>query len=184
MKKTDKIFSANHGILICKMEEGKYRTKTAIPNLIRYVLRSEGSSKAGKSDVLCSGAYGAIDFLGERLIIKQFNQVSSLNTRNAEIKRYIDHQIFEFSEITEQILQQNPQMQKEICSDMTSILSDDQYQIVYALHTPDEDSKHLHVHFAVNTVSFTTALKRQEYWHNTDVHLEKMDAYLEKKLKQ
>lgn len=182
MATKNNIPNEKHGILISKMKKGNYCTKDATKKVINYILRAEGSSKANKSDVLCQGAYGAIDFLGENFIIKQFNQVSSLNPHNRDKNRYIDHQIFAFSDVSEKILEANPDLWRKTCSDMTSILSDEQHQVAYALHKPDSDCKHLHLHFAVNTVDFHTGNKRQENWQQTAKHQEKLNAYLEDNL--
>lgn len=182
MNTKDNYNHRKHGILNPKMKSGRYCTKSATPNLIRYISRGKGSSKASQNDLLCFGAYGAIDFLGVNAITKQFNQVSSLNTRNASKNRYIDHEIFSFSEATEKVLLHNPQIWRKTCSDMASILSDGQHQVAYALHMPDGESQHLHVHFAVNTVNFTTGLKRQENRHRTGEHQKKLNSYLEDNL--
>mgnify|MGYP001084445227 CR=1 FL=1 len=39
---------------------------------------------------------------------------------------------------------------------------DDGFQVYYGVHRPDGTEKHLHMHFAVNTVNFKTGKKRHE----------------------
>ena len=173
-----------NGILISLMGHDNYCTKNSTKRVVKYILRSDKSSKAGKNDVLYHGTYGAIDFLGENFIVKQFDEISTLNTYNGKVKRYIDHQIFSFSEESEKIIEANPNIWKDLCSDMTLILSDEQYQTVYALHAPDEDCDHLHIHFGINTVNFCTGKKRQENWQRNKKHLEQLDTYLENILEQ
>lgn len=35
-------------------------------------------------------------------------------------------------------------------------------QVLYGVHSPSEEDAHLHIHFAINTVSFETGNKRRE----------------------
>lgn len=136
----------------------------------------------GKSDVLCSGAYGAIDFLGEESIIQQFEQISKLNTRKNKRNRYIDHQILSLPAYAESALKNHPELIDKTCFNLAVILSDEEYQVAYALHEPDEENKHYHMHFAVNTVNFRTGLKRQESYQKNAEHEKKMLAYMKRNL--
>lgn len=168
--------------LFSKMGKNKYNTKDAPENVIKYILRSEGSSKERADDVLCSGAYGAIDFLGEETTIQQFEKTSKLNTRKNKKNRYIDHQVLSLPPYAESALKNHPELIHKTCSNLAVILSDEEYQVVYALHEPDENNKHYHMHFAVNTVNFRTGLKRQESYQKNAEHEKKMLAYMKRNL--
>ncbi len=167
-----------NGILISCMGKGKYQNLDSAESVIKYILRSPGSSKAGKNDVIYHSAYGATD-LDVNMTIHQFEQISAFNTRKTKKKRYIDHQIFSFNHNSEKRIKRHPELIPEMCSNMAEILSDENYQVVYALHEPDTETNYYHIHFAVNTVSFADALKRQENYINTKKHQQELDDYLE-----
>lgn len=170
-----------NGILISCMGKGKYKNLNATRNVIRYILRGEGCSKENKNDVIYHSAYGATD-LDINIAIHQFEQISAFNTRKTKKKRYIDHQIFSFNHNSEKRIKRHPELIPEICSTMAEILSDRKYQVVYALQKPDTENNYYHIHFAVNTVSFIDARKRQENYINTQRHQQELDDYLEKSL--
>ena len=52
---------------------------------------------------------------------------------------------------------------------------DDGFQVYYGVHRPDETEKHLHVHFAVNTVNFKAGKKRHENKTATKKRQERLD---------
>ncbi len=184
------------GVLINKAEKGKYTNKNAIRNLIKYINREEGSSKNGSNDVLCSGAYGSVDFMGSEFATTQFEDVQHCYIRAGKTVRYADHEMFTFSPIVSQILKEKPELLPKLANRMAAILSDGQYQVYYGVHMGEEDHFHtaeaiskkgdsennLHVHFAVNTVNFRTLRKRQETRAATAEHEKRMQELIEKEV--
>ena len=167
-----------NGILISYMKKGNYNNPNAVGNVIRYILRDENCSKPNKKDVIYHGAYGATD-LDINMTIHQFEQVFAFNTRKTKKKRYIDHQVFSFNHNTEKRIKRHPELIPAMCSNMAEILSDGKYQVVYALQEPDTENDYYHIHFAINTVSFIGAKKRQENYINTQRHHQELDDYIE-----
>lgn len=147
------------GILINNAGRGNYTNKDSVQNLIHYITRADGSSKEGEGDVLCTGAYGAVDFLGTAFTITQFEDIQSCYIRAGKKARYADHEIFTFSSETSRLLNENPKALPELARQMAAVISDGQYQVYYGVHAGE---KKLHIHFAVNTVNFCTLHKRQE----------------------
>lgn len=186
------------GILINHARKGHYTNENALSKLVKYIARAEGSSKAGKEDVLCTGAYGAVNFLGEELAIQQFEDIQHCYHRAGKISRYADHEIFSFSPNAERILKKNPEILPKLADEMAAVLSDGQYQVFYGIHTgagTDKDTSalsetekcqdgHLHIHFAVNTVNFQTLNKRQETKAATREHEKQLQELVEKNLSE
>lgn len=184
------------GILINRAKKGHYTNEDAPRKLIKYIARAAGSSKAGREDVLCTGAYGAIDFLGEELTIRQFEDIQHCYHRAGKISRYADHEIFSFSPNASRILKENPEILPKLANEMAAALSDGQYQVFYGIHTgagadistasPINTKKcqdsDLHIHFAVNTVNFQTLKKPQETMTATREHEKRLQKIVEMKL--
>jgi len=184
------------GILLNLAKKGHYMNEDAAKKLIKYIARGEGSSKEGERDVLCTGAYGAVDFLGEDFTIRQFEDIQHCYTRAGKKFRYADHEIFNFSTDASRILVENPQILPDLAREMAEILSDGQYQVFYGIHKAEkenpgnnifEDGKehptqNLHIHFAVNTVNFHTIKKRQETMAATTKHEKQLQELVAKKL--
>ena len=182
------------GILTNHAGKGHYTNEDALRKLIRYIARSEGSSKAGKEDVLCTGAYGAVDFLGEAFAIRQFEDIQHCYRRAGKISRYADHEIFSFSPNAGRKLKENPEILPALADKMAAVLSDGQYQVFYGIHTetgtdtsssPDTQKcqpQNLHIHFAVNTVNFQTLNKRQETITATRDHERQLQELVRKNI--
>lgn len=49
-----------------------------------------------------------------------------------------------------------------IAQKMAQDFYNDGFQVYYGVHKPDKTERHIHVHFAVNTVNFRTGKKRHE----------------------
>lgn len=184
------------GILTNHAGKGHYTNKDAIRKLVKYIARAEGSSKAGKGDVLCTGSYGAVDFLGEEFTVRKFEDIQHCYTRAGKVARYADHEIFTFSPNASRILKKNPGILPELADEMAAVLSDGQYQVFYGIHTGEEadngtpissdtekcQDSNLHIHFAVNTVNFRTLNKRQETMTATRAHEKQLQKIVEMKL--
>lgn len=184
------------GILTNHAGKGHYTNKDAIRKLVKYIARAEGSSKAGKGDVLCTGSYGAVDFLGEEFTVRKFEDIQHCYHKAGKVSRYADHEIFSFPPNASRILKENPKILSKLADEMAAVLSDGQYQVFYGIHTgtgADKDNStlsdtekcqdsNLHIHFAVNTVNFQTLNKRQETMTATRAHEKQLQKIVEMKL--
>ena len=147
------------GILFNKSGEGNYLNQESINNVIKYIARENGKPK---DDLICCGAMGATDFTDIHTTIQQFECVQLLHKRKGNFGRYIDHEIYSFSEEEENMILQNDIPVGEIAQKMALDFYNDGFQVYYGVHKQDNSDKHLHVHFAINTVNFRTGKKRHE----------------------
>ncbi len=160
------------GTLLNKAGKGNYQTQDSIKNVIRYIARENGMSK---DDLICRGAMGATDFTSIDMTIRQFRCVQLLHERKGNFGRYIDHEIYSFSEEAQEAIYENDIPVEKIARSMAQDFYDDGFQVYYGVHRPDETEKHLHVHFAVNTVNFKAGKKRHENKTATKKRQERLD---------
>lgn len=152
------------GILINKAGEGNYLTPNSINNVIKYIARENGKPK---DDLICCGAIGATDFTNTDITIRQFECVQLLHKRKGNFGRYIDHEVYSFSEEEENMILQNDIPFEEIARKMAQDFYNDGFQVYYGVHKKNDNEKHFHAHFAVNTVNFRTGKKRHENMGDT-----------------
>ena len=147
------------GLLINETGKGHYLNQDSINNVIKYIARENGKPK---DDLICCGAIGATDFTDTDTTIRQFECVQLLHKRKGNFGRYIDHEVYSFSEEEEHMILQKNLPVDEIAQKMAQDFYSDGFQVYYGVHKQDDSEKHLHVHFAVNTVNFQTGKKRHE----------------------
>ena len=92
------------GILLNKAGKGNYHTQDSIKNVIRYIARENGMSK---DDLICRWAMVATDFTGLDMTIRHFRCVQMLHERKGNFGRYIDHEIYSFSEEAQKAIYEN-----------------------------------------------------------------------------
>lgn len=152
------------GILINKAGEGSYLNQDSVNNVIKYIARENGKPK---DDLICCGAIGATDFTNTDITVRQFECVQLLHKRKGNFGRYIDHEVYSFSGEEENIILQNGVPVEGIVQKMARDFYNDGFQVYYGIHKKDDNEKHLHAHFAVNTVNFRTGKKRHENMGDT-----------------
>lgn len=148
------------GKLFNKAGKGKYSTPDTPENIIRYITRT---NKNSADDLIAWGGLGILEYKGMDSVIHQFRQVQKLHTRKGNFGRYMDHEIFSFSPEGEYLITANKididSLARKMAYDFYDI---DHCQVVYGVHAPFEAGKHLHIHFAINTVCYDTGNKRRE----------------------
>lgn len=144
---------------INKAGHNNYLNSDAVDNLIKYISRENGDSR---DDLICHGTLGAIDFNGIDTVIQQFKCVQELHTRKGNFGRYMDHEIYSFSNSEIQAFEKNNIPPNVIARNMAMDFFTEGFQVHYAFHQPDKKNKHPHIHFAVNTVNYNTGNKRHE----------------------
>lgn len=152
------------GRLINLAGEGNYLNQDSVNNVIKYIARENGKPK---DDLICCGAIGATDFTDTDTTIRQFKCVQLLHKRKGNFGRYIDHEVYSFSEEEENMILQNDIPVEGIAQKMAQDFYNDGFQVYYGVHKPDKTEAHIHVHFAVNTVNFRTGKKRHENMGDT-----------------
>ena len=152
--------TTSYGTLINKAGNGKYTNQDAPENLIRYITRTNGEPK---NDLIAWGGLGILEYQSINSIIDQFSLVQQLHTRNGGFGRLIDHEIFSFTPECESLLDENNVDIDRLAREMAyTFYETDHCQVLYGVHSPSKEDAHLHVHFAINTVSFETGNKRRE----------------------
>jgi len=151
--------SEYYGKLFNNDGHGKYFNPDAPEKLIRYVTRTNGS---GKNDLVSWGGAGVLEYYGIEDVIGQFYLAQEKHTRNDGFGKYMNHEIFSFSEEGEYAAEKNRLDIDQIARQMAMDIFDyDHCRVVYGVHAPGKGSP-LHIHFAVNAVSYLTGNKRHE----------------------
>ena len=152
--------TTSYGTLINKAGNGKYTNQDAPENLIRYITRTNGEPK---NDLIAWGGLGILEYKSINSIIGQFGLVQKLHTRNGNFGRFIDHEIFSFTPEGKSLLDENNVDIDRLAREMAYTFYEiDHCQVLYGVHSPSEEDAHLHIHFAINTVSFESGNKRRE----------------------
>ena len=174
------MITKTYGTLFNNAGEGNYRNPISINNVIEYITRTNGDSD---EDLITWGAVGAPEFLGVDAIIDEFHLTQKCYKRNGTFGRYVDHEWFSVSPETEKIICENNLDIDRIARDMAcEIYEHDHCQVVYGVHQSLAKGKHLHVHFAINTVNFKDGNKRRESMAETRERSLRFNKIVEKHL--
>lgn len=147
------------GSLFNKAGNGRYMNSDAPEKLIRYITRTG----MRKDDLIAWGGTGIAEFMDMDFITGQFALVRNLHSRSGNFGRYVDHEVYSFSvEEQEIIYEQKADVDRMARKMAYDFYERDHCQAVYAVHAPSKEKQHMHIHFAVNTVSFKTGNKRRE----------------------
>ena len=138
-----------HRKLIIKEINKRYSTEEALRNVLHYIVREKESEK-GK-EVRYWKAFGASGHNINK-VIKQFIQIQKLYGKNN--KKRIRHFLISFP-----FYMDDPNIAK-LTAEAVSEFFFKEYQVVYAVH---EKKENLHIHFALNPVSYKTKMK----WHKS-----------------
>ena len=153
------------GELLNKSGKGRYTNYDAPEKLIRYVTRTNGKNNA---DLIAWGGLGVTEFLGIEKIIDQFYSVQIIHNRKGNFGRYVDHDVYSFSIEEENFINANKLDVDKIARKMAyDFYERDKCQVVYGIHRSSKTDKHMHIHFAINTVNYITGKKRRENTRQT-----------------
>lgn len=153
------------GKLINKAGNGNYKISDSPEKLIRYITRTNGRPA---NDLISWGGIGILEYSGIDSIIEQIHLAQRLHTRKGSFGRYMDHEIFSFSSESETLITINKIELDSLARKMAyDFYKTDHCQLLYAIHSPSEEGKHLHVHFAINTINYATGNKRRENMRQT-----------------
>lgn len=150
----------SQGILVNCAGHNRYANPEAPEHVIKYITRTNGKPT---EDLLAWGGIGVAEYMGVDEVVNQFYFAQKLHTRNGNFGRYIDHEVYSLSTKEEKLICENNVDIDKIARKMAyDFYDNDDCQVVYGVHKPDGGEKHLHIHFAVNTVNFMTGKKRRE----------------------
>lgn len=148
------------GKLLNNAGKNNYTDPDSLKNVIKYITGTNGKSK---KDVVAWGGLGILEYKDIDSIIRLFAHVQQLHTRRGNFGRYIDHEYFSFShEGASLVIANNLDIDRLARKMAYDFYNTDRCQVVYGVHSPTEEGKHLHIHFAINTVSYVTGNKRRE----------------------
>ena len=101
--------------------------------------------------------------------------------RNYIQERYIDHEIYAFTEEEVRGIEESGADFDQIAREMANDFLQEGTQVVYGVNKKEEKEKGLnvHVHFAINTVDYRTGKKRRETMTNTKERSERMNWIVE-----
>ena len=167
-------------ILVNNAHSGDYNMPSDIDGVIRYIVRQ---NKNPKDDLICWGGLGVTEFDDIETIIRQFKITQKMHTRKGNFGRHIDHEEYSFNHDTEQELYDSHVDIDALARGMAHDFYDlDCCQVLYAVHRPSEANKHLHIHFAINTVNFRNGNKRRETIRQNKERSERFKMMVQKAL--
>lgn len=142
---------------LINIHRGNYTNVNAVENVIRYVTRTRINEDRAH-ELFSFGGAGVSLHLGVEVIISQFLYAQNIYQKGG---RQLLHESFglkddDFAEINYD-LRILDQIAKECCQ----IYFSKGFQVIYAVHDPDDDEKH--IHFVVNGVSYRNGKK----WHSS-----------------
>lgn len=150
----------SYGILINVAGKGCYTTPDSIKGVLQYITRTNKNPKDG---LIAWGGLGILESKGIDSVIEQFHIVQKLHTRKGPFGRYIDHEIFSFTPECENLLAANKVDLDQLAREMAySFYDRDHCQVLYGVHLSSKENAHMHIHFAINTVSYDTGNKRHD----------------------
>lgn len=121
---------------IIKIVQKSYLTKESMHNLICYIERGAD---------FCSG-FG-ISMKDTESVISEFETIKFVWSKSEEGRRQVRHLVVSFSDREEQNVMD---IIEKIAWEIAGYYGQS-YQVFYGIHN---NSMHLHIHFAINTVSF------------------------------
>ena len=166
---------SNNSELFNKSGRKRYMNPDAPQKVIQYITRYDRPD----DDLIAWGGIGVVESLGVPAVIGQFRHVQNHYMRGGSFGRYIDHEVFSFSHRDEQMIYESGISLDHLARRMAQDFYDtDHCQVVYGIHRPEGREKHLHIHFAVNTVSFMDEKKRRENRSQTKARSERFQKIL------
>lgn len=145
---------------------GRYSNRNAVDNVIQYITRTR-NNEGRLGDLQGCGGAGVGSYAPPQVMISRFKVVQNCYGIEYRGGRRILHEVFsitdrEFEDMGCDIALVN-RLASELCLEYFNM----GFQVVYAVHWDME--KKLHIHFAVNAVSYRTGKKintfRKENWY-------------------
>ncbi len=145
-----------------KNKEGKritYKTLSSVKRLINYILREDKTRDYLKGGILCNADTAYEEFILTKAIHDKLP--TEKLSRSNQVFHFV--QSFKEEEVT-------PELAKKIADELLEFDLFKGFQVVYATHV---DKKHIHTHFAINSVNYGNGLR----WHISNYDLKKLKDY-------
>lgn len=136
-----------------------YKTLGSVKRLINYILNPEKTNENLKGGVYCNPNTAYQEFVLTKAIYSKLP--SKTVSKSNQVFHFV--QSFDTEELT-------PDMAKKIAEELLQFELFKGFQILYAVHT---DKKHIHTHFAINSVNHENGLR----WHILKYDLKKIQDY-------
>ncbi|MDB2130897.1 relaxase/mobilization nuclease domain-containing protein [Enterocloster clostridioformis] len=166
--------TAGPGIIIIPRQE--FNSYAESRNLIEYITRS-GKRSNQSEDLLIIGARGVQISQGIETVIHQFEHIQGMyKPRCHTYGRHCHH---EFYCLKDTLVDLCPSLfdrenMKELAYRLSDVYWEKRHQVVYAVHCPDRNTGHYHIHFAVNSI----CLENGHKWNTTEVYRQKRERVL------
>lgn len=135
---------------------GRYANADAVDNVIRYVTRTR-SDEQRKGELQGYGGRGFFRYDTTETMIAHFKVVqNAYGIRYRKGKRMF-HEVFSITDREFEGINCDMKLLNQIALELCGEYYKQGFQVVYAIHWDKE--KKLHIHFAVNAVSFMTGKK-------------------------
>lgn len=142
--------------LICFNNRKNYKNIQAVENVLQYILRIRPNEKR-RQDLLTYGGKGIPLFLSPDDIINQFLYVQNLYLINSRKGIRIYHEVLSFTDSEYERLGYDINLIYQIAMRCSEEYFNRGHQVVFAIHY--ESEKHLHIHFAINSINYITGKK-------------------------
>ncbi len=139
-----------------KGEKLTYKTLGSVRRLINYILQESKTRDELMGGIYCNPKTAFDEFVLTKAIHNKLPEGPV--SKSEEVIHFT--QSFKIEEIT-------PELAKDIADKLLTHKLFEGFQIVYAVHT---DQKHIHTHFAINSVNYETGLR----WHISKYDLQKI----------
>lgn len=153
------------GILMM-MCRGKYVNEDAVENVIHYITRSR-VNEGRREELMGYGGAGVGIYLLPDQIIGQFLYIQKVHGIDARKRRRVYHEVFGLQDSEFAELNCDMDVLHRFARECCQVYYQRGYQVVYAIHWEPFNGKKMHIHFAVNTISFRDGKK----WHTSKVDL-------------
>ncbi len=157
--------------------KGKYKNTDAVSNVIKYVTRTRENEKRS-NELVTYGGTGVGNYASPEIMEQRFNIVQNLYGINYRKGRKVLHEVFSITDSEFKKIGSDMGLVKQIALEMCREYFNEGFQAVYAVHW--EEEKRLHIHFAVNSVSFVTGKKIDTSINSNDRRGEKFNKIMER----
>lgn len=148
------------GILIVPNQE--FNSYEESEKLIRYITRTRKKENR-QGDVAVIGGRGVRLSSGISTAINEFKQIQGMYEprRKGQYGRHCYHEIYSLNDEFSKSLGSGDL--DGLAYQLSQSYWESGHQVIYAIHLPDEDAGHLHIHFAVNAIRLSDGHK----WHTS-----------------
>lgn len=136
--------------------KGSYKNNDAVSNVVKYITRTR-DNETRYNELMGYGGAGVGNYSSPAIMEQRFIIVQNHYGINYRKGRRIFHEVFSITDYEFEKIGSDMGLVNQIALEMCMEYFNAGFQVVYAIHW--EKSKKLHIHFAVNSISFVTGKK-------------------------